>query len=684
LSVPDSRIRSSSSGTWAWLPASCAADDFPQAVYMQGRHKGAAKFSGLEGGTFSKGSCYFTASDGGPAGQGQVWRYTPDNGNFKRGTLELLVASPRGRVLNNPDAIALSPRGGLILCEDGESEDIDGRKAFIRGLKPNGELFDFAQVTQKMPLHDGFGMSLFPEVDRRRWDRPPRRGAIGASEAAGVGFSPRRQVDALSPAVPGGDLRGHRAVGEGLVLSPVTRAGDGIRETDGVAEISRELIASLMKRERERFVAEHPRSRELHDRARESLLSGVPMNWMTRWPGDFPVFMESARGAELSDVDGNVYADLCLGDTGAMTGHAPEATIAAVNERLERGITAMLPTEDALAVGEEMHRRFGLPEWQFTLSATDANRFVVRICRQITGRPKVMVHNHCYHGSVDETVATLVDGRVEPRAGSVGPGVPVGETTRVVEINDLEALERELAEGDVACLLIEPALTNIGIVLADPGYHERVRELTRATGTLLVIDETHTLCCGPGGFTRAHGLEPDFLTIGKPIGGGIPTGAYGFTAEVAQRIVDNTFWHEADVGGVGGTLAGNALSLAAVRATLSDVLTEEAFGRMIALAERFEDGVAAAIAERGLPWSITRLGCRAEYMFAPTPPRNGAEAAAAMDEDLDALLHLYMLNRGVLVTPFHMMALMSPATTAAQVDRHRAAFEEAAAELTGA
>jgi len=450
-----------------------------------------------------------------------------------------------------------------------------------------------------------------------------------------------------------------------------------------VAEIPRELIADLFARERERFAAEHQGSKRLHERAEESLLSGVPMNWMTRWPGDFPVFFERADGAELVDVDGNVYADLCLGDTGAMTGHAPAPTVAAVNERLARGITAMLPTEDAAFVGEEMQRRFGLRDWQFTLSATDANRFVIRIARQITGRPRILVHNHCYHGSVDETVATLVDGEVGPRAGSVGPPVDVGETTRVVEINDLDALERELAAEDVACVLIEPALTNIGIVLADDGYHERVRELTRETGTLLVIDETHTLCCGPGGYTAAHGLEPDFLTIGKPIGGGIPTGAYGFSAEVADRIIANTFWKEADVGGVGGTLAGNALSLAAVRATLAEVLTEEAFERMIALAERFEAAVAETIAERDLPWSITRLGCRAEYMFAPTPPHTGVEAAAALDDDLDALLHLYMLNRGILLTPFHMMALMSPATTEAHVDLHSEAFREATAELTG-
>jgi glutamate-1-semialdehyde 2,1-aminomutase len=437
----------------------------------------------------------------------------------------------------------------------------------------------------------------------------------------------------------------------------------------------------LLAREGERFVVAHPGSAELHQRARGSLLSGVPMNWMTRWPGAFPVFLAEASGAEVADVDGNLYADFCLGDTGAMTGHSPPATVAAVVERAGKGITAMLPTEDGIAVGEEMRRRFGLPSWQFTLSATDANRFVIRIAREITGRSKVLVHNHCYHGSADETVVTLVDGQVRPRRGNVGPPVDPATTTRIVEINDLEGLERELSYGDVACVLVEPALTNIGIVLPEPGYHERLRELSRAAGTLLVIDETHTLCCGPGGYTAAHGLEPDLLTIGKPIGGGVAVGSYGFTDEVAARVLRRTVPEAADVGGVGGTLAGNPLSLAAVRATLEQVLTEEAFERMIALARRFEDGVAVTIAERELPWSVTRLGCRVEYMFSPTPPRTGAEAAAALDPELDALLHLYMLNRGVMMTPFHMMALMSPATTEAQVDRHTETFAEAAAEL---
>lgn len=446
--------------------------------------------------------------------------------------------------------------------------------------------------------------------------------------------------------------------------------------------IERDRIRELTEREHERFAAAHPRSRELHERAAASLLSGVPMNWMTRWPGPFPVFFESAEGAEIVDVDGNFYADLCLGDTGAMTGHSPAPTVAAVTERVARGVTAMLPTADAISVGEEMQRRFGLRNWQFTLSATDANRFVIRIAREITGRAKIVVHNHCYHGSVDETVADLADGHVAAREGNFGPPIDPAETTRVVEINDLEALERELAHGDVACVLVEPALTNIGIVLAEDGYHDRLRELTREAGALLVIDETHTLCCGPGGYTAAYGLEPDVLTIGKAIGGGIPVGAYGFTEDVGERILAKTTPQATDVGGIGGTLAGNALSLAAVRATLAEVLTDAAFEHMIGLGERFESGVRDAINEHSLGWSVTRLGCRVEYMFRSQPPRTGGEAAAALDHELDGLLHLWMLNRGVMMTPFHMMALMSPSTTAEHVDRHTAAFGEAAAALT--
>ncbi|MCW2495623.1 aspartate aminotransferase family protein [Jatrophihabitans sp.] len=448
------------------------------------------------------------------------------------------------------------------------------------------------------------------------------------------------------------------------------------------AGVDRLRLADLYAAELQRFAETHPGSLAAHERGRESLLYGVPMNWMTRWPGRSPVVVAEARGAHLTDVDGNRYVDLCLGDTGAMAGHAPAAVVEAVAAQVARGVTTMLPSTDANAVGEEMARRFGLPLWQFALTATDANRFVLRWARELTGRPKVVVHNFCYHGSVDETVAQLgAAGEVRPRPGSIGPQVDPALTTKVVEINDLPALEAALAEGDVAAVLIEPVLTNIGIVLPDEGYHAAVRELTRRYGTLLVIDETHTICAGPGGYTRAHDLEPDFLTIGKTIAGGIPAAAYGVSAEVGERIVASTSWIETDVGGIGGTLAGNALSLAATRATLTEVLTEAAFERMTALAVRFTAGVEAVIAEHGLPWHVTRLGCRAEYLFRAERPRNGAEADAGGDLDLDAFIHLFMLNRGILLTPFHNMALMSPATTEADVDRHSELFAEAAALL---
>jgi glutamate-1-semialdehyde 2,1-aminomutase len=441
-------------------------------------------------------------------------------------------------------------------------------------------------------------------------------------------------------------------------------------------------LEQLLERELTAFEREHPRSRELAERARGSMLAGVPMPWMIRWAGGFPVFAADAHGARFRDVDGHEYVDFCLGDTAAMTGHSPEPTVRAVTEQAARGITLMLPSEDALWVSEELARRFGLPRWQFALTATDANRFAIRLARALTGRPKILVFNWCYHGSVDETFASLHDDRVASRDGNVGPPVPLARTTRVVEWNDAEALERELAHGDVACVLTEPALTNIGIVLPEPGFHEALRAATRNTGALLIIDETHTICAGPGGYTAAHGLEPDLLTIGKPIAGGIPAAAYGFSGDVAERLEALLPSDErADVGGIGGTVAANVLSLAATRATLAEVLTEEAFSRMIALGERFESGVAQVIERHGLPWHVTRLGCRVEYLFRPDPPRTGSEAAAGGDADLDRFIHLYLLNRGILMTPFHNMALMSPATTEADVDLHTAVFDEAAREL---
>jgi glutamate-1-semialdehyde 2,1-aminomutase len=447
--------------------------------------------------------------------------------------------------------------------------------------------------------------------------------------------------------------------------------------------IDRSRLESLMEREQKRFVNDRPKSKALFERAGRSLLGGVPMNWMVKWAGAFPPVVREAHGAEFFDVDGHRYIDFCLGDTGAMTGHSPAATVSAVEQQARRGITLMLPSEDSIAVGEELQKRFGLPYWQFALTATDANRFSIRLARQITARPKILVFNWCYHGTVDETFATLSDGVVGARRGNIGPPVDPAVTTRVVDFNDLGALEAALAHQDVACVLAEPAMTNVGIVLPEPGYHQALREVTRRHGTLLIIDETHTICAGPGGYTRAENLEPDFLVFGKPIAGGVPGAAYGFTEEVAKCIIDQQSLEDCDTGGIGGTLAGNALSLAAMRATLQKVLTKDAFDRMIPMAQRWTEGVAKAIADFGLPWTVTQLGCRAEYLFAPSTPKNGSEAHDAMDFELERLMHLYAMNRGILLTPFHNMALMSPATVKEDVDQHTKVFRDAAKELVG-
>jgi glutamate-1-semialdehyde 2,1-aminomutase len=446
--------------------------------------------------------------------------------------------------------------------------------------------------------------------------------------------------------------------------------------------VDRSRLASLLDRERAEFAERHPQSLEQYCRARASLFGGVPMTWMNKAAGGFPLFLAEAHGAAVTDMDGNSYVDFALGDTGAMAGHAPAATLAAVQQQAARGITAMMPTTDGIAVGAELARRFGLPLWSFALTATDANRWAIRLARAITGRPKILVHSYCYHGTVDETLVKVDEhGAQVIREGNVGAAVDPTTTTRVVEYNDLSALERELAHGDVACVLMEPALTNIGIVLPEPGYLAGVRELTTATDTLLINDETHTISAGPGGATQAWSLRPDMLTIGKAIGGGIPCGAYGLSAELAERLEAMPDLDLIDMGGVGGTLAGNAVSLAAMRATLAEVLTDDAWPPMTELADRFADAVDAVIAEFALPWSVSRLGARVEYRFCSPAPRTGGESAAANDPDLEDYLHTYLANRGVLLTPFHNMALMCPATTAADVDRHTEVFTAAVTAL---
>ena len=446
--------------------------------------------------------------------------------------------------------------------------------------------------------------------------------------------------------------------------------------------INRTRLAELRQKEDARFLALHPKSGQLFEQGKKNMPGGVPMSWMAKWPGAYPVFVESAKGARFSDVDGNTYIDFCLGDTGSMTGHSPDATVAAIREQVGKGITAMLPTQDAAIVSAELARRFGLPLWQFTVSATDANRHVIRYSRMITGRTRIVVIDRCYHGSVDETFATLDGaGNTVAREGNIGAPVALDQTTRVVEFNDVEGMEKALAHGDVAAILMEPAMTNVGIVLPQAGYLDAVQELAKKYGVILVIDETHTISVGPGGMSADLGLKPDFLTIGKAIAGGIPTGTFGMTQKIADDIARMVELEIIDTGGIGGTLAGNALSLASMRATLTQVLTQENFDHMIDLGTRWSDGVDAAIKEFDLQWTCNRLGARGEYMFGKTAPITGADANSAGDFELEQYIHLRMLNDGFLITPFHNMALMCPDTTVADVDAHTKAFRTMCAEL---
>ena len=448
--------------------------------------------------------------------------------------------------------------------------------------------------------------------------------------------------------------------------------------------INRSHLTALRKIEDQRFLENHKKSGELFAIAKDSMPNGVPMSWMSKWPGAYPVFVEEAKGASFVDVDGNTYIDFCLGDTGSMTGHSPDATVSAIREQVGRGLSAMLPTKDAAVVSTELAKRFGVALWQFTVSATDANRHVIRYARLITKKSKIIVIDRCYHGSVDETFATLdTAGKTVSREGNIGAPIDLDKTTRVVPFNDLDAMKKALQKNDVAAILMEPAMTNVGIVLPLDGYLKAVEKLAKEFGAKLIIDETHTISVGPGGMTAQLGLQPDFLTIGKAIGGGFPTRAFGMSAEIAQAIKSQVELEVIDTGGVGGTLAANALSLAAMRATITKVLTEENFEKMIKLGTRWADGVEKVIEKYKLPWSVNRLGARAEYMFSAKSPKTGREAADAGDFELEQYIHLRMLNDGFLITPFHNMALISPDTTAADVDAHTQAFDKMCGELIG-
>lgn len=442
-------------------------------------------------------------------------------------------------------------------------------------------------------------------------------------------------------------------------------------------EINREKLQAQYEKENEIFEKTHKKSGELFREAHNSMVKGVPMSWMERWAGRYPIFVKEAKGSHFQDVDGNHYIDFCLGDTGSMTGHATEPVVKAITEQAKKGTTFLLPTEDCIWVGDELQRRFGVKYWQFTTSATDANRFALRIARHVTKRPYVLIFNGSYHGSVDETVATIApDGSVVSKPGSLGPPVEPKLTTRVIEFNDIEALENALKDEQVALVMAEPVMTNCGIVHPLPGYHDKLRELTKKYGTLLLFDETHSLSAGTGGCIKALGLSPDIVVIGKTLAAGIPAGAFGLTEELGKASVAGIAKEDSDLGGIGGTLAANALTMAVMKATLGEVLTEEFYERNSALAAKFNEGVQQVINEFDLPWNTTQLGCRTEYWFTKEPAINGGSGEGARDYLLDMYIHIAYANRGILMTPFHNMALFASSTTEADVDRHTEVLRE--------
>lgn len=446
-----------------------------------------------------------------------------------------------------------------------------------------------------------------------------------------------------------------------------------------------------MDREVEHYVAERPKSRQLHERAKKSLLGGVPMSWMRIWVGPFPIFVKEAKGSRLTDVDGHHYLDLCLGDTGALFGHSPEPVIKAVEDQLRnRGITTMLPTEDSIWVAEELTRRFGLPYWQVLMTASDVNRMLIKVAREFTGRRLVLTVNGTYHGSVDETLCFLgPDDTLMYLPLQMGPMYEDPSTvTRIVEFNDVDALEKALAPQDVAMMITEPAMTNVGIIQPEPGYHEALRDLTRRYGALLLIDETHTICAGPAGLTGILGLEPDMLTLGKPIGGGVPGAVAGVSKEIGDMLNARPPW--ANFFGFGGTLSGNPMAVAAIRATLENLMTERVYDHTISLAEWLQKSMVESIQAVDLPWYVGRIGCRVEFRFTPDPPRNGGEALLTMDSEditesltgpVEALAHLYFTNRGIILTPVHEMALVSTDSSRADVEHYAKVFDEFVREL---
>mgnify|MGYP001179661648 FL=1 len=447
--------------------------------------------------------------------------------------------------------------------------------------------------------------------------------------------------------------------------------------------IDRSRIATLRHEEEAHFVAANSKS-AAHAIARaRHWHQGVPFHWMRDWPSPFPFVVAEATGAQLMTVDSQVLDDFCLGDTAAMFGHSPKPVVEAIARQAMRGVSHMLPSGEVELVGDLLSRRFGLPFWQVTTTASEANRAIIRWSRAITGRRKILVFNGCYHGSVDDAFVDLRGGLAETRRSLVGQVLDATEHTVVIEFNDRAALEAALAGGDIACVLAEPVMTNVGMVLPETGFLNHLREATKRTDTLLAWDETHTISSGWGGHSGSFDLAGDMFVIGKSIGGGIPCAAYGFSEEVAMRMTATRKILPSGHSGIGTTLSANALSIAAMHAMLSEVMTHEAYDHMLALADKLVSDLRSLIARHELAWHVSHVGARAEFTCAPLRAKNGSEARAAMDHELEALLHLMLANRGTLLAPFHNMALVSPTTSVEQIDRLVANLDGCVTALVG-
>lgn len=450
---------------------------------------------------------------------------------------------------------------------------------------------------------------------------------------------------------------------------------------DKIGGVGIDRISALRTAEAAIYQAARSKTRKALAQGADAYLDGVPMHWMKDWPMPFPMLVAKAQGARIEDIDGHRLDDFCLGDTGSMFGHSPKPVAKAIRAQAGRGLTYMLPSEAALKAGHLLTDRFGPMRWQIATTATDANRFALRVARAVTGRPKVLVFNGCYHGTLDDTMVELHDGQTAARAGLVGQVADLTKTAVVCEFNDLAAVEAALASGEVAAILTEPVMTNSCMVLPDAGFHDGLRTLTRRHGALLIIDETHTISSGLGGYSRVHSLSPDMFVVGKCVAGGMPTAVWGMTEDVAARFAAYNAQRPAGHSGMGTTLSANPMQFACLAATLSEVMTEKAYARMEKGAARLSKGLRRAIEKHGAPWHVVRVGARVEFICAPGPLKNGAEAAHAHAPALEAAIHLALVNRGCLIAPFHNMMLVSPATTKAQIDHLIASFTEILSEL---